>query len=76
MRIAVTVLSVALLAALGLCTAGCTHVRPYEREHLARPGMDRRREALAEQFEAHVNDSRQGAVGSGATSTGAGCGCN
>jgi hypothetical protein len=56
-------------------SAGCTHVKPYEREYLTRPGMDHSREALAEEFEAHVHDSREGAVGA-RNSTGGGCGCN
>jgi hypothetical protein len=65
-------LSIVLVA---LC-AGCTHVKPYEREYLTHPGMDRKREALAEEFEGHVHDSREAANGNGASSTGGGCGCN
>jgi uncharacterized protein DUF4266 len=59
-----------------LCAAsGCTHVKPYEREHLTRPGMDVEHEALAEEFEAHVHDAREAAPGARG-STGGGCGCN
>lgn len=65
----------ALTALVALVAAGCTHVAPYEREYLAKPGMDRKREALAEEFESHVHDSREAAVGS-SDSTGGGCGCN
>lgn len=54
---------------------GCAHVAPYEREYLARPGMDTTREDLSEHFAAHVQDSREGAGESG-ESAGGGCGCN
>jgi Domain of unknown function (DUF4266) len=64
-----------VFAVFAVLAVGCTHVAPYEREYLARPGMDRKREALAEQFKAHVRDSREAATGNGA-STGGGCGCN
>ncbi len=65
-------------AVFGLCLqlGGCTHVHPYEREYLARPGMDLKREALASEFEGHVHDAREGATGSSSDSTGGGCGCN
>lgn len=55
--------------------AGCATVAPYEREDLARPGMDTSREKTATAFRAHVHDSREGATG-GYGSTGGGCGCN
>ena len=54
---------------------GCAHVAPYEREYLARPGMDTSREDLSEHFAAHVQDAREGAPGRG-DSAGGGCGCN
>jgi len=57
------------------CWAGCTHVKPYEREYLARPGMETSREAHQEAFVTHVRDSREGATTSG-ESNGGGCGCN
>jgi hypothetical protein len=62
-----------LLAALSL--AGCATVSPYEREELTRPSMDTSRESGEATFQAHVNDSREGATG-GMTTTGGGCGCN
>jgi hypothetical protein len=58
-----------------IAVAGCVHVAPYEREDLSRPGMDTEREAAEMGFQAHVQDSREGATG-GAGSTGGGCGCN
>lgn len=63
------------IALLGIALVGCVHVAPYEREDLARPGMDVAREATATSFRAHVHDSREGATG-GHGSTGGGCGCN
>ena len=55
--------------------AGCGHVAPYEREYVARPGMDTAREHRSESFIAHVQDAREGASGS-SESPGGGCGCN
>jgi hypothetical protein len=68
--------SVALALALG--SAACTHVAPYQREYLTRPGMDPAGEELAAEFEAHVQSAREGAIGGRGTvgSTGGGCGCN
>lgn len=58
-----------------LLLVGCAHVAPYEREDLASPGMDPRRETREASFRAHVHDAREGATG-GHGSTGGGCGCN
>ncbi len=58
-----------------LALAGCAHVAPYEREHLARSGMATEREELGEHFIAHVQDAREGAAGR-SDSAGGGCGCN
>jgi hypothetical protein len=65
-----------LVTLFWLVLGGCTHVRPYEREYLAHPGMDLKREALATEFEAHAHDAREGAIGGSSDSTGGGCGCN
>lgn len=61
------------LGFLGL--AACTHVAPYQREDLAKPGMDISKEANQGVFQAHWQDAREGAPG-GHSSTGGGCGCN
>jgi Domain of unknown function (DUF4266) len=67
--------ALALLVVLG-SLAGCSHVAPYEREYLARPGMDiKEREALRQRFYAHVYEAREGAMGS-EEHAGGGCGCN
>lgn len=68
----VLVLSVTLAGALG---AGCVHVAPYEREHLAKPSMDFAREGSEIAFRTHVHESREGAMG-GNGASGGGCGCN
>jgi hypothetical protein len=63
-----------LLGALG----ACSHVAPYQREYLTRPGMDPAGEKHGAEFEAHVQSAREGAIGGRNTteSTGGGCGCN
>lgn len=61
---------------LALCAAaGCATVKPYEREYLSRPSMDREREATEAKFYSHVLDAREGATG-GIGTAGGGCGCN
>ncbi len=55
--------------------AGCATVKPYEREYLSRPSMDREREATEAKFYSHVLDAREGATG-GVGTAGGGCGCN
>ena len=63
---------------LALALNACTHVKPYEREYLTRPGMDVAGEGMSGEFEAHVQSAREGAIGGHDTteSTGGGCGCN
>jgi len=70
-------LTIAYLGAVAACTlAGCSHVAPYEREYLAKPGMDtEQREAMRRTFYSHVYDAREGAMGT-TDSAGGGCGCN
>ena len=58
-----------------LVAAGCATVKPYEREYLSRPSMDRDREATEAKFYSHVLDAREGATG-GVGTAGGGCGCN
>jgi hypothetical protein len=62
---------------LAVCASACVTVHPYEREYLTRPGMELH-EALATEFEAHVQSAREGAIGGRGVlgSTGGGCGCN
>lgn len=63
------------LLLLTACLSACATVQPYERESLARPGMDTSREAGADRFYAHVRESREGALPETDT-PGGGCGCN
>jgi len=66
----------ALCALVSLAAgAGCAHVRPYEREDLARPSMAAEHEQREAAFAVHVYDTREGATG-GTGTAGGGCGCN
>jgi hypothetical protein len=69
-----TLLKLALLIALGVSSA-CATVKPYEREYLSRPSMDRENERTEAMFYSHVLDAREGATG-GVGTAGGGCGCN
>jgi len=66
---------------LGLALAqlsSCTHVAPYEREHLADPALDTQdRERAYHRFAAHIYEAREGAGAVGLSDVaGGGCGCN
>lgn len=67
------------MVCLAICCAAlsaCQHVAPYQREALARPGMDvKERELQRNQFYAHVYEAREGAMPS-PEHAGGGCGCN
>jgi hypothetical protein len=41
-----------VMSALMLCLGalGCSHVKPYEREYLTRPGMETEPEEFAQEF--------------------------
>ncbi len=55
--------------------AGCTGVRPWERDVLARSDMQWEPDPLETELRGHIAFSREGAlVGGGAG--GGGCGCN
>ena len=60
----------------GACwLASCAHVRPHEREALARPSMDPATEVGETGFQAHLRESREGSTASSGAA-GGGCGCN
>jgi hypothetical protein len=59
-------------AVLALWLGGCSAVKPYQREHLALPGMSLGEDAAGDQ---HVFESREGSAGAYG-SVGSGCGCN
>lgn len=69
------VAAVALVAALGGCTAPQPWVKPYEREHFADPIMSFNRDPISSVYLDHVLESREGARGA-TGAVGGGCGCN
>jgi hypothetical protein len=63
------------LAATVLATAGCEHVKPWQRGTLADPIMRADRDPMGVVMEEHVFFSREAASG-GRGVGGGGCGCN
>jgi uncharacterized protein (TIGR03382 family) len=55
--------------------AGCVHVRPRERETLAKRAMKFSPDPAEDQLDLHMQEAREGSVGGYGTS-GGGCGCN
>jgi hypothetical protein len=64
-----------ILAAVLVGGAGCSTVKPWQREDLARPAMVGDRAVGEERFDAHARAAREGAEG-GSGQAGGGCGCN
>ena len=68
----------AAFAALWLLLAagagGCASVRPWEREHLSLPPMQRE-VSRCERFERNGEVYREGAAGANGGKSGGGCGC-
>jgi hypothetical protein len=62
-----------LATSLFVALAGCSHVAPYQRGHLAHPTMAPTPED--ELAADHVHAIHEGAAGGGAL-VGSGCGCN
>jgi len=66
----------ALVVLLGLVAgAGCVHVRPTERETLARRNMKFGPDPIEDELDLHTQEAREGSQG-GYGSSGGGCGCN
>lgn len=65
----------ALLPALTACAGTLKPPAPWERGHLARPGMRMDGDALERRFNEHIYASKENASG-GAGVGGGGCGCN
>jgi hypothetical protein len=65
------------IAALIACAAitGCVHVRPRERETLARKNMTFGPDPAEDELDLHMQEAREGSTG-GYGSSGGGCGCN
>jgi len=66
-------LMVCLLLSLGL--GGCSVVRPWEREALARSDMAWEPDPLEASLDSHIRFSKEASL-SGGTAGGGGCGCN
>jgi hypothetical protein len=64
-----------ILVCMTLLFAGCTRVKPYEREALADPIMNFTRDPLSLQYLNHVYEVREASRGATTTDSG-GCGCN
>ncbi len=65
-----------LAAVVAIATlAGCVHVRPRQREVLARPNMKFAPDPSEDELDLHMQESREGSSG-GYGSSGGGCGCN
>jgi len=65
----------ALLVTLAAGVAGCSHVRPWQREHMARMQAQLQRTDANRAYEDHMWAVREGARG-GTRAAGGGCGCN
>jgi hypothetical protein len=65
----------ALVALLASLAAGCSTVKPQDKELLADPAMNYGAGGEALVQEEHVLANREGAAGAG-RSSGGGCGCN
>ena len=65
----------ALLALLVAFAIGCVHVRPRERETLAKRAMKFSPDPAEDELDLHMQEAREGASG-GYGTAGGGCGCN
>lgn len=69
-------LAASLLLALSLLAAsGCTSVKPWERDVLARPDMAWEPDALEARRNTHIHYSKEASLPGGGAG-GGGCGCN
>jgi uncharacterized protein (TIGR03382 family) len=64
-----------LLALVLVLAGGCVHVRPRERETLAKRAMKFSPDPAEDELDLHMQEAREGSVGGYGTS-GGGCGCN
>ena len=63
------------VALWAVCCTGCAVVRPYEREKLADPIMERQNQFAKQTLEQKFFSTREGSIG-GASGIGGGCGCS
>jgi hypothetical protein len=64
-----------ILVGVVVAAAGCTPVKPYQRELLAKPIMVFRPDPEEDILDLHMLEAREAAAG-GYGSAGGGCGCN
>jgi hypothetical protein len=64
-----------LLATALFAASGCTTVKPWERDVLARPDMAWEPDALEARRNAHIRYSKEASLPGGGAG-GGGCGCN
>ena len=64
-----------LIAAIGIASAGCVVVKPWERDLLARRDMAWEPDALEAVRESHIYFSKEASM-PGGSAGGGGCGCN
>ena len=70
------VVSIAWLALVAAGTlAGCSHVKPWQREHMARIEQQLGETGANREYEEHMWSVREAAAG-GSGRVGGGCGCN
>ena len=70
-----SLLRLAVAASVLASFAACSHVKPWQREDLARRAMVADQEPGEARFDEHQRASREGAAG-GSGQSGGGCGCN
>lgn len=68
-------LALSLLLAATCLLPACTAVKPWEREHLARPDMQWDPDALEATRRSHIYFSKEASL-AGSGTGGGGCGCN
>jgi hypothetical protein len=64
-----------MVVLLGLTACASEPVKPWQKEHLARPDMSPEADPASIRFMEHIYFSREGTSG-GSGSGGGGCGCN
>ncbi|HVV82680.1 MAG TPA: DUF4266 domain-containing protein [Kofleriaceae bacterium] len=65
----------AALATIAALATGCVHVKPFQREELAKRKMLFAPDPREDELDLHMQESREGSAG-GYGSAGGGCGCN
>lgn len=74
-RVLPTLILLLLVLLLGLGSAGCARVKPWERNLIARRDMGWEPDGLEAAREAHIYFSKEASM-PGGSAGGGGCGCN